>query len=199
MTAGRKTLVAAGVVSAILAVILGTTWVPRLLTWRELDRSYAEEFSPPATLAPSLAGRHLLFHMKTGLAQDDSQICVGFNIILAALESGAQVKVLFDAGALLDLKGEDPRLARTGVPERLRKAIAAQMHRPVEEMPLDYGAYLEHLDARGAEVFANTAMLVVTGDASRVQTRIPAYPFIEPAPYARVAQLIVEADRVIVY
>ncbi len=54
--------------------------------------------------------------MKTGLDQDDSQICVGFNIILASLEAGADVTVVFDAGALLDLTGKTRNLESTGVP-----------------------------------------------------------------------------------
>lgn len=66
--------------------------------WRHLDATYEESFAPPAGLAPDLAGRRLTFHVKTGLEQDDSQICVGFNVIYAALRSGAEVSILFDAG-----------------------------------------------------------------------------------------------------
>lgn len=82
--------------------------------WRHLDATYEKSFAPPAGLAPDLAGRRLMFHVKTGLEQDDSQICVGFNIIYAALRSGAEVSVLFDAGALLDLTGEEGRLLAAG-------------------------------------------------------------------------------------
>ena len=181
------------------AVALAVSWGPRLRTWRHLDRTYAEEFPSPAELASTLANKRVLFHIKTGLAQDDSQICVGFNIVFAALEAGADVAVLFDAGALLDLIGENSNLAATGVPLRLQKVIAAQMHLSLEEMPSDYRAYLELLHRRGAAIYANTAMLIVTGDADKVQQKLPGFPFVEPAPYAQVAQLITEADTVLVY
>ncbi len=199
MTRVWKSPILLGLALASVIAIFGATWLPRLLTWKELDRTYAEEFSSPATLAPSLVGKRVLFHIKTGLAQDDSQICVGFNIVLAAIEAGADVTVLFDAGALLDIAGERSKLAATGVPERLRKVIAAQMNQPLDEMPSDYGEYLEYLNRRGADIHANTAMLVVTGDSAKVRTELPSFPFVEPAPYAQVVRLIAEADRVIVY
>ncbi len=107
--------------------------------------------------------------------------------------------MLFDAGALLDLTGERSRLHETGVPLRLRKVIAAQLNRPLDEVPGDYGGYLDLLHEEGAKVYANTAMLVVTGDAEKVNRPLPAFPYVEPAPYARVAQLQASADTVIAY
>lgn len=47
--------------------------------------------------------------------------------------------------------------------------------------------------------YANTAMLVVTGDAERVQRPLPAFEYVEPSPYATVARLLADADTVIVY
>ncbi len=190
-----------GLVGIGLAVALAGGWrfAGMLVRWRHLDATYEESFGPPAELAADLAGRRVLFHVKTGLEQDDSQICVGFNIIWAALEAGAEVTVLFDAGALLDLTGESSRLHDTGVPLRLRKVIAAQMNRPLEDVPGDYGGYLDLLHEEGAKVYANTAMLVVTGDAEKVKRPLPAFPYVEPAPYARVAQLQVLAETVIAY
>lgn len=174
----------------------GSRFVSMMLTWRHLDRTYEEQFASPAEIAPDLDGNRLVFHMKTGLAQDDSQICVGFNIIFAAIEAGADVSILFDAGAILDLHG---KLASTRVPVRLQKAIAYQMNMPVGQMPRNYGDYLELLHRRGASVYANTAMLIVTGGASQVKQKISPYEFIEPVTYARVAELLSEADSVIVY
>lgn len=69
----------------------------------------------------------------------------------------------------------------------------------LDELPTNYGAYLDRLHESGAEVYANTAMLVVTGDAETVQRQLPAFPYVRPAPYATVAQLLASADSVIVY
>lgn len=80
--------------------------------------------------------------------------------------------VLFDAGALLDLTGKRHDVESTGVPRRLRKVIAAQMNLPVAQMPNHYGDYVRLLHQRGARVVANTAMLIVTGNADQVQARI---------------------------
>ncbi|MBI1373374.1 MAG: hypothetical protein GC159_11640 [Phycisphaera sp.] len=180
------------VLGGLIAYPYGSRW----LRWRHLDQTYQEQFQPPVELAPAMASQHIVFHVKTGLAQDDSQICVGFNVIFAALEADADVTIIFDAGAILDLNGE---LASTGVPLRLRKVIAAQMNLPLEQMPTNYGEYLGLLHDRGAKVYANTAMLIVTGDASQVQEKLSRYPYIEPAPYAQIARLLSQADSMIVY
>lgn len=199
----KRGLKAASLVVAIV-VIAAISWkgwglAGMFMRWRHLDATYEESFAAPTELAPDLAQRMLTFHVKTGLERDDSQICVGFNIIYAALAAGADVTVLVDAGALLDLTGKRSRLHATGVPLRLRKVIAAQMNVGLEQAPADYGAYLDLLHEKGAEVYANTAMLVVTGDAERVQRPLPAFPYVKVAPYATVAQLLARADTVIVY
>ncbi len=197
---GTRWAVAAVTIGVLAAVgVAGWRLTSRLARWRHLDATYAETFAAPSQLAPDLARRRVTFHMKTGLRQDDSQICVGFNIIYAALEAGADVAVLFDAAAVLDLKDEQSRLHNTAVPLRLRKVIAAQMNRPLEEAPADYGAYLDLLHEKGARVYANTAMLVVTGEAEKVERPLPAFPYLEPAPYATVARLLTSADTVVVY
>ena len=194
---------AAWILVAVVVVAAGAWkgwgFARTIAQWRHLDATYEESFVPPSRLAPELAGRQLTFHVKTGLAQDDSQICVGFNVIWAALEAGADVTVLFDAGALLDLTGDRSRLHATGVPLRLRKVIASQLNVALDEVPADYGAYLDVLHERGAKVYANTAMLVVTGGAERVQRPLPAFEYVEPSPYATVARLLADADTVIVY
>ena len=110
----RTAALLVGAVVVASAAVVAVRLVPKIQKWRHLDATYAEEFAAPRQLAPGLAGHRVLFHMKTGLAQDDSQICVGFNIILAALEAGADVAVLFDAGALLDITGESSNLEPRG-------------------------------------------------------------------------------------
>lgn len=195
----RTLATTAGLAALVWAGWRGWRLVETALAWRHLDATYAESFPAPRELATDLAGRQVLFHFKTGLAQDDSQICVGFNIVYAALEAGANVTVLFDAGALLDLTDKRHNLASTGVPVRLRKIIAAQMHQPLGEMPANYKAYLDLLHARGARIYANTAMLIVTGGADQVARPIAGYPYVEAAPYARIAELLTTVDHVVVY
>ncbi|HBL46220.1 hypothetical protein [Gimesia sp.] len=193
----KRIVIAVGLLIVLgTGAYFGTRFVSKLLTWRELDQTYEEQFAPPSEIAPDLKGKRLVFHMKTGLDQDDSQICVGFNIIFAAIEAGADVSILFDAGAILDLHGN---LASTSVPVRLQKLIAYQMNLSVDQMPKNYGEYLDLLQRRGAKVYANTAILIVTGDAPQVKQKISGYEFVEPVTYAKVAELLSEADSVIVY
>ena len=188
-----------GIVGAAAGAWKGWDLARKIVRWRHLDATYTESFASPVRLAGDLAGRKLTFHMKTGFEQDDSQICVGFNVIYAAVGSGAEVSVLFDAGALLDLTGEESHLHATRVPLRPRKVIAAQMNVALDEVPANYGAYLDLLHENGAAVYANTATLVVTGDAGKVQRQLPAFPYVRPAPYATVAGLLARADTVVAY
>lgn len=192
-------MLVAGGVMAVALLYSGGQFMKKLKQWRHLDATYAESFVPPAELAPSLKEKKTLFHIKTGLDQDDSQICVGFNIIFAALEAGAQVSVLFDAGATLDLTDKAHNLEATGVPLRLKKVIASQMNLPLNEMPKNYKEYLELLNARGAKVYANTAMNVVTGFSDKVLKPYPGYEFIRPLSYAGVAELFGNAEITVVY
>lgn len=199
MAVKRISIIGLVLIAIGAGVYFGYPFVSKLMTWRHLDQTYAEEFKPPVEIAPELKGKMVPFHMKTGLDQEDSQICVGFNIVLASLEAGADVTVLFDAGALLDLTGKKHNLESTGVPLRLKKVVAAQMNLPLEQMPNNYKEFLELLHRRGAAIFANTAMLIVTGDAKQVQAKITGYDFVEPVTYTRVAELLIRADSVIVY
>ena len=194
-----RVLIILAVVAAGFALVKGVGFVRLLARWRELDRTYAETFPSPAEVAPALAGRTVLFHVKTGLDQDDSQICVGFNIILASLESRAKVIVIFDAGAVLDLTNKRHNLERTRVPIRLRKLIVAQTHIPEAKAPVDYGQYLDLLHDRGATVYANTAMNIVIGASDSVQTPFARYPYVQPILYAGIAAEIAKADVRIVY
>ncbi len=175
-------------------VLFGLPFLNKVRQWKHLDATYQENFPAPSTLAPTLRNKNVLFHIKTGLAQDDSQICVGFNIIFAALEAGAHVTVLFDSGATLDLTDKRHNLRSTRVPLRLKKVISAQMNVALDKMPKNYGEYLELLHTRGAKVFANTAMNIVTGASDQVMKGYPEYPFISPITYAGVAELFAKTD-----
>lgn len=182
-------------VSAAAAVAVGG----RLLTLRRLDRTYSESFPTPSSIAPSIRGKRVVFHVKTGLDQDDSQICVGFNVILAALQAGADVTVIFDAGAVLALSERRHNLERTGVPERLKKIIVAQTHIPPGRAPSNYREYLDLIHSLGAKVFADTEMNVVTGLADKVQKGFSRYPYVRPILYAGIVEEIAKADVLIVY
>ena len=81
-------LTVAGVLVLGIGVYAGVGFASKVLTWRHLDAAYQEQFLPPSEIAPDLEGKRLVFHVKTGLDQGDSQTCVGFNIIFAALEGG---------------------------------------------------------------------------------------------------------------
>ncbi len=195
----KSIVVAAALLVLGIGVFYGYRFAEKLMAWRHLDQTYSEDFASPAEIAPNLKGKKLVFHIRTGLDQDDSQICVGFNVIFAALEAGSDVTVLFDAGALLDLTAKRHNLEATGVPLRLQKVIAAQMNLPLEEMPSNYKEYLELLHLRGASFHANTAMLIVTGDHEKVKATISGYDFVEPVTYAGVANLLSDADTIIAY
>ena len=48
-------------------------------------------------------------------------------------------------------------------------------------------------------MYANTAMLIVTGETPQMKQKISGYEFIEPVTYAKLAELFSEADSVVVY
>ena len=60
MAGARKLTLVVGLGLGLIIAFFAATRLPRLLTWRELDRTYAEEFAAPASLAPSLAGKSVL-------------------------------------------------------------------------------------------------------------------------------------------
>lgn len=195
----RRTTVVVSLAVAVIVSVIGVQVGRRLQTLRRIDRTYSEAFPPPTLLAPSVRGKRIVFHMKTGLAQDDSQICVGFNVILAALQAGADVTVIFDAGAVLDLSDGRHNLERTSVPERLAKVIVAQTHIPAERAPANYRAYLDLLHALGAKVYADTEINVVTGVSDKVLRGFAKYPYVLPIPYAGIVEQISTAQTLIVY
>jgi len=108
----------------------------------------------------------VLFHLKTGLKHDDAQICVAYNMIWAALEEGASVKVLIDADAINTFKigwfGKDA-ISKYKLPKNLREGLATQFEVPFDQTPATYGDYLNMLHDKGVEFYINSAMLVVAG------------------------------------
>lgn len=106
-----------------------------------------------------------LIHLKTSLRRDDSQICVAYNIMWAALEDGRQVKVLIDADAVNTYKvgwfGKDD-IEGYKLPENLIQELSKQFRVPADSVPKTYGSFLTMLHGRGVEFYINREMLIVS-------------------------------------
>lgn len=111
----------------------------------------------------------VLIHVKTSLAKDDAQICVVPNVAMAALEAGDNVTLLFDASAVTSITrgwgwfnwGTSTPMDNATAPTRERKSIANQFDVPLEQVPTDYGAYLNFLNDRGVKMYVNRTMLTL--------------------------------------
>jgi len=94
------------------------------------------------------SGKRVLIHLKTGFKQDDNQPCVAFDAAFAALKQGAKVEMLFDAGAVVDLKiwqGKPTSLAYE-IPEKLKSLLAAEYNTPTaKDFPRTYQDFLHWL------------------------------------------------------
>ncbi len=147
----------------------------------------------------------LLIHMKTSLAEDDAQICAVPNVAWAAVKAGHQVTILVDASAVTSVtrgfgwfsgifRSDSTALDRAALPERERQSLSEQMNVPLENVPQNYGAYLDFLQKMGVEIYGNrTMMLLYNIDPSRVASAVT------PIPLDRMVQLFESADRIIVY
>jgi len=106
-----------------------------------------------------------LVHLKTSLSRDDAQICVAYNIMLAAIEEGFRVKVLVDADAVNTFKigwlGKDD-IENYKIPDNLRQELSKQFNIPISKLPGTYGEFLLMLKDRGVEFYINTEMLIVS-------------------------------------
>ena len=116
------------------------------------------------------AGHQVFLHLKTGITQDDNQMCVAFNIAQASLAAGDQVEMFFDAAAVFDLQngqaeeedsaagetaskptsqptagGETPYNLSYELPDKLKQILAQQFGVAVEALPKDYYGYLKML------------------------------------------------------
>ena len=145
----------------------------------------------------------ILFHLKTSLDHDDSQICVAYNEIWAALEEGLKVNVLVDADATNTFKvglfGKDD-IQDYKLPERLRKGLATQFEIPLDEVPATYGIFLEMLNKKGATFYVNSAFLVLakiekqSGTVENISAK-----FFKPITLREMMRLRIEADYYMVY
>lgn len=78
---------------------------PSLIALLTLSLAATASLPEPA----EAAGRKVLFHLQTGITQDDNPMCAAFNVALAAVESGDEVEMFFDAGAVFDLQDAPTR------------------------------------------------------------------------------------------
>ncbi len=155
---------------------------------------------------PSLAGeggKTILFHLKTSLKQDDSQICVAYNMIWAALDDGLDVKVLIDADAVNTFRvgwfGKDD-IEDFSLPERLRRALAEQFDVEPHSVPRTYGGFIKMLHRKGAEFYINTAFLVLAKIEKRMgSVENVSEGFFKPVTLKEMLELVKGADYYMVY
>ena len=155
---------------------------------------------------PQASAANILIHMKTSLAVDDAQICAVPNVAWAAVKAGHKVTILVDASAVTSVtKGfgwfrkligsESTALDRAGLPERERQSLSEQMGVPLEQVPHNYGEYVDFLKNKlGVDIYGNqTMMLLYNIDLARVASSVT------PIPLAKMVDVFAFADRVIVY
>ncbi len=195
----KKTTIMIGLLIILVLAYVAIAKVPTWMKMKELDKTYEESFPSPAELAPELAGKKVVFHIKTGLSVDDAQICEAFNVALAALEAGADVDIIFSGSATLDFVGKKSRLEKTKIPERLRKIIAYQMHIPLKEIPYNYKDFLKLIHDRGANMYINTGFNVVIGASDSLADTNPGYGYIQPVNYVEIPKIIDAGDVYVVY
>ncbi|MFQ5456777.1 MAG: hypothetical protein ACE5EA_11375 [Nitrospirota bacterium] len=147
--------------------------------------------------------KSILFHLKTGLKQDDAQICVAYNEIWAALEEGFDVDVLIDASAVYTYKrgffGKDS-LEDYKLPENMRNLLANQFKISIEDVPKVYGEYLKMLNDKGVIFYINSEMLVTAGiaedenDLEKISAK-----FFKPIAMKEIINLRTKADFYMAY
>ncbi len=155
----------------------------------------------PAAAGP-LAGKRVLVHLKTGFQHDDNQPCVAFNVAHAALMQGARVEMLFDAGAVVDLKifhGKPTSLAYK-LPEKLKTILLAQFPEPKQEnFPRTYQELLRWLHGRGVEVTFNGSLAQLTSLSDGVHDLGQLEPIARPLSLVEILQHRQRADIYLVY
>jgi hypothetical protein len=160
--------------------------------------------NPAALLAspPPLASKRVLIHLKTGFNQDDNQPCVAFDVALAALKQGAKVEMLFDAGAVVDLKiwqGKPTSLAYE-VPEKLKDILVAEYRTPSKkDFPKTYQDFLRWMHRQGVEVTFNGTMAQLTSLSNGVHDVGQLEPIAKPLSLAEILQHRARAYIYLVY
>ncbi len=156
-------------------------------------------------LAQQTSPTHILIHMKTSLAEDDAQICAVPNVAWASVKAGHKVTILVDASAVTSVtkgfgwfngmfRSDSTALDRATLPERERRSLSEQMGVSLEQVPQNYGDYLDFLKEMGVEIYGNrTMMLLYKIDPARVASAVT------PIPLDRMVELFNSADHIIVY
>lgn len=147
------------------------------------------------------ASKHFLFHIKTSLEEDDAQICVAPNLAWAALDAGHRVTLLFDGSAVTSVtkkwrffKSPSTDMDQADLPQREKRALSEQFNTQLEDIPENYGAYLEFLKAKGADLFINKTMTILYKiEADKID------PNLTPVTLDQMIQMIEGADVYIVY
>ena len=147
----------------------------------------------------------ILIHMKTALSEDDAQMCAVPNVAWAMTKAGHQVRILVDASAVTSVtkgfgwfnslfRSTSTALDRADLPERERQSLSRQMKVTLEEVPYNYGEYLDFLKIRGVEIYGNrTMMLLYKIDPSQVDSAV------SPILLKDMVELFASADRIVVY
>ncbi len=147
----------------------------------------------------------ILIHMKTSLAEDDAQICAVPNVAWASVNAGHKVTILVDASAVTSVtkgfgwfngifRSDSTALDRAALPERERQSLSEQMGVSLEQVPHNYGEYLDFLKDMGVEIYGNrTMMLLYKIDPARVASAVT------PIPLNRMVHLFDSAEQIIVY
>ena len=127
--------------------------------------------APTAAQEQGSPARPVVFHVKTALSVDDAQICAVPNVAWAALAEGRPVTIVFDGSAVTSVahgygwRGwlgiDSTAMERAALPERERRSLAEQFGLPLEEVPEDYGAYLDFIKEKGAKIYYNTTMALL--------------------------------------
>ncbi len=149
--------------------------------------------------------KQILIHMKTSLAQDDAQICAVPNVAWASVNAGHKVTIVVDASAVTSVtkgfgwfngmfRSDTTALDRAALPDRERHSLSEQMGVPLEQVPHNYGEYLDFLKDMGVGIYGNrTMMLLYKIDPARVASAVT------PIPLNRMVHLFASAEQIIVY
>ena len=158
----------------------------------------------PAFSQQNEENSHLFVHLKTSLKKDDSQICIAYNIIWAALRDGLQVDVLVDADGINTFKtkfmSNKDSIQDYKIPQNLRKGIADQFSISLDDVPKTYGDFLIRLHKEeGANFYINKAFLIVANIAPHPDQdmgKISAYAakIFKPVSLKEMVQLRRDAD-----